>query len=126
MLGTALLGVITLRLHAVSRGERPRFAPKSLAVLQALADGADRHDSRALGFLPLLISAWVSVLNNVLPTVALLVVAVPLLWPTALFVVALPAFWCDGSGRSRRSRAPCAYRAGDPGAWSERCWRRSA
>jgi hypothetical protein len=30
--------------------------------------------------------------------VALLVLAVPLLWPTSLFVVALPAFWCDGLG----------------------------
>ena len=51
----------------------------------------------ALG-LPLLLFGAGPAFNSVLPMAALLVLAVPLMWPTALVVVALPAFWCDGLG----------------------------
>ncbi len=96
LLSAALLGVITLRLLAVSRGQRPRFRAEIATVLRRWPNALIATIA-ALG-LPLLLIGLGPLLNNVLPTVALLVVAVPLLWPTALFVVALPAFWCDGLG----------------------------
>lgn len=95
-LSAALLGVITLRLHAISRGLRPRFRGELLTVLRRWLP-ALIATLGALG-LPFLLFGLGPAMNNVLPTAALLVVAVPLLWPTALFVVALPAFWCDGLG----------------------------
>jgi hypothetical protein len=96
LLSVALLGVITLRLLAVSRGLPPRFRTELMAVLRRWPT-AVIATLAALG-IPLLLIAFGPAFNNVLPTVALLVVAVPLLWPTSLFVVALPAFWCDGLG----------------------------
>lgn len=95
-LSAALLGVITLRLHAISRGLRPRFRGELLTVLRRWLP-ALIATLGALG-LPLLLFAAGPAFNNVLPTAALLVLAVPLLWPTALVVLALPAFWCDGLG----------------------------
>ena len=96
LLSAALLGVITLRLLAVSRGQRPRFRTETATVLRRWPNALIATIA-ALG-LPLLLIGLGPLFNNVLPTIALLVVAVPLLWPTALFVVALPAFWCDGLG----------------------------
>jgi len=92
----ALLGVITLRLHAISRGLRPRFRGELLTVLRRWLPALIATIG-ALG-LPLLLFGVGPAFNNVLPTAALLVLAVPLLGPTALIVVALPAFWCDGLG----------------------------
>jgi len=95
-LSAALLGVITLRLHAISRGLRPRFRGELMMVLRRWPSALIATIG-AVG-LPLLLFRFGSVFNNVLPTAALLVLAVPLLWPTSLVVVALPAFWCDGQG----------------------------
>lgn len=95
-LSAALLGVITLRLHAISRGERPRFRGELRTVLRRWAPALIATIG-ALG-LPLLLFGFGPAFNNVLPAGALVVLAVPLLWPTALVVVALPAFWCDGLG----------------------------
>jgi hypothetical protein len=92
----ALLGVITLRLHAVSRGLRPRFRSELLAVTRRWAP-ALLATTGALG-MPLLLFGLGPAFNNLLPATALLVLAVPLLWPTALLVLALPAFWCDELG----------------------------
>ena len=95
-LSAALLGVITLRLYAISRGLRPRFRGELLTVLRRWPP-ALLATLGAAG-LPLLLFGLGPAMNNVLPTAALLVLAIPLLWPAALFVVALPAFWCDGLG----------------------------
>lgn len=96
LLSVVLLGVITLRLNAVAQGVRPRFryelglALKRLptAVLATLFTFA----------YPLAVIILLALMENALPSEALLFAAVPLLWPVALFVVALPAFWCDGLG----------------------------
>jgi len=96
LLATALLGVITLRLQAISNGVRPRFRREMLAVFKRWP-AALIATLGAFGF-PILLVSLGSVLTNILPTAGLGVVGVPLLWPTALFVVALPAFWCDGFG----------------------------
>jgi len=95
-LSAALLGVITLRLHAISRGLRPRFRGELMTVLRRWPS-ALIATLGAVGF-PLLLFGLAPAFNNVVPTAALLVLAVPLLWPTALVVVALPAFWCDSRG----------------------------
>jgi hypothetical protein len=95
-LSAALLGVITLRLHAISRGLRPRFRGELLTVLRRWPLALIATVG-AMG-LPLLLFGMGPAMNNVLPTAALLVLAIPLLWPAALLVVALPAFWCDGLG----------------------------
>jgi hypothetical protein len=92
----ALLGVITQRLHAISRGLRPRFRSDLKTVLRRWPSALIATIG-AMG-LPLLLFGFGPVFNNVLPTGAWVVLAVPLLWPTALVVVALPAFWSDGLG----------------------------
>ncbi|HLA71678.1 MAG TPA: hypothetical protein VK624_09240 [Steroidobacteraceae bacterium] len=96
LLATALLGVITLRLQAVSNGVRPRFRSELLAVFKRWP-AALIATLGALGF-PVALVSLGSVLSNILPAAGLGLVGVPLLWPTALVVVALPAFWCDGFG----------------------------
>ena len=95
-LATALLGVITLRLQAVSKGVRPRFRREITAVFIRWP-AALIATLGALGF-PLALFSLGSVITNILPGVGLALLGAPLLWPTALFVVALPAFWCDGLG----------------------------
>lgn len=95
-LSAAMLGVITLRLQAVSRGSRPRFRTELMAVVRRWPLALIATIG-ALG-LPLLLFGAGPAFNNVLPAGALVVLAVPLLWPTALIMVALPAFWCDGLG----------------------------
>jgi hypothetical protein len=93
-LSAALLGVITLRLQAVSQAIRPRFRVEIATVFKRWP-AAVLATLGALGF-PVLLFAIGELLQHALPTGAMFVVAVPLLWPMALFAVALPAFWCDG------------------------------
>jgi hypothetical protein len=95
-LATALLGVITLRLQAVSKGVRPRFRREIAAVFKRWP-AALIATLGAFGF-PLALFSLGSVITNILPGAGLALLGAPLLWPTALFVVALPAFWCDGLG----------------------------
>jgi hypothetical protein len=96
LLATALLGVITLRLHAVSRATRPRFRGEILTVLKRWP-AAIIPTLVAFGF-PFTLFALSSVITNIVPGIGLFIIGVPLLWPAALFVVALAAFWCDGLG----------------------------
>jgi hypothetical protein len=96
LLVVVLIGVLTLRLHAVSRGLRPRFRAE-IATALGRWPNAIIATIGALGF-PLLLFGLGPMFANVFPMEALLVVAIPLLWPAALFAVALPAFWCDGLG----------------------------
>jgi len=96
LLSVLLLGVITLRLDSVSKGVRPRFR-------RELGQALKRLPTALLATLfafayPLGVLILLPVLDNALPTEALIFAAVPLLWPVALFVIALPAFWCDGLG----------------------------
>jgi hypothetical protein len=95
-LATGLLGVITLRLQAISKGVRPRFRVELLAVSKRWP-AALIATLGALGF-PLLLYSMSAAIGSLLPGAGLALVGVPLLWPSALFVVALPAFWCDGLG----------------------------
>lgn len=92
----ALLGVITLRLHSISRGLRPRFRSELVAVLKRWPN-ALIATLGALG-IPLLLYSLSSALGNILPGAGVALLGLPLMWPAALFVVALPAFWCDGLG----------------------------
>jgi hypothetical protein len=96
LLDVALFGMITLRLYALSRGERPGFRAEIRTALRRWP-AAVIATIGALGF-PLLLFGLGPMFTRVLPGDALFVVAVPLVWPTALFVVALPAFWCDRFG----------------------------
>jgi len=96
LLATGLLGVITLRLQAISKSVRPRFRVELFAVLKRWP-AALIATLGAFGF-PLLLYSMSSALGNILPGAGLALVGVPLLWPSALFAVALPAFWCDGFG----------------------------
>lgn len=92
----ALLGVMTLRLHAISRGIRPRFRREVATVLWRWPNGVIAMLG-ALG-IPLALVGLGPIFTRLLPTEALVVAALPLLWPMALLAVALPAFWCDGLG----------------------------
>src|SRR4051812_19131620 len=96
LLSVALLGVLTLRLHAVSRGAKPRFRGELLTVLRRWPN-AVIATSAALGF-PMLLYTIASMVNLLVPNVVIYVVGLVLVWPMALFAVALPAFWCDGLG----------------------------
>ncbi len=93
---TLLFGVITLRLQAVSRGARPRFRSELTTALRRWP-ASIIATLVSLGFPIALIFAW-RALTIMLPWPALVVLAMPLLWPSALLAVALPAFWCDGLG----------------------------
>lgn len=96
LLGVALLGVITLRLQAIARGQRPRFRGEIVTVLSRWAP-AVIATLAAFGF-PLLLAAFASFFNPMYGTIILLVLMVPILWPSALFAATLPAFWCDRLG----------------------------
>jgi hypothetical protein len=96
LLGVALLGVVTLRLSAVSRGMRPRFRGELWTVLQRWPAGTIATLA-ALGF-PVLLYTITSLFNPFLPNVLIFVLGLPLIWPTALLAVALPAFWSDRLG----------------------------
>ena len=96
LLSTVLMGMLTLRLYAVSKGVRPRFRSELGTAARRLPTGIIATVA-ALGY-PLLLLFLMPIVNEMLPKVAFLVVWLPLSWPAALFVVALPAFWCDGLG----------------------------
>jgi len=96
LLGVALLGVVTLRLSAVSRGLRPRFRTELWTVL-ARWPAATIATLAALGF-PVLLYTVTSLFNPFMPNVLVFMLGLPLIWPTALLAVALPAFWCDRLG----------------------------
>ena len=96
LLGVVLFGVITLRLYAVSRGERPRFRTEIAAAIYRWPT-AIIATCGALG-LPALLYTYGMAFGGMLPFEAVAVLAVPLLWPMALLAVSLPAFWCDRLG----------------------------
>ena len=96
LLSVLLFGVITLRLHAVSRGERPRFR-REIATALRRWPAALIATLAACGF-PLLLYGVASAINPFLAMEIAIALALPTLWPMALFIVALPAFWCDGLG----------------------------
>lgn len=95
-LSVALLGVITLRLYAVSRGVRPRFRLELKSALRRWPTSVIATVA-ALGF-PMLLYTVGSLVNPMFPNVVLFIVGFPLIVPMALLAVALPAFWCDGLG----------------------------
>jgi hypothetical protein len=92
---TFLLGVITLRLQAIARGERPTFRREVGTAFRrwplALVATAG-----AIG-LPVLL-ALVTTLDVSSRFVVVLVFAVPVMWLTSLLILALPAYWCDRLG----------------------------
>lgn len=96
LMSVLMFGVITLRLHAVSRGERPRFRREIITALKRWP-AALIATLAAFGF-PLLLYGVGSAINPFLALEIVIVLSVPMLWPMALFIVALPAFWCDGLG----------------------------
>src|SRR6187549_1924635 len=75
LLATALLGVITLRLQAISRGVRPRFRVELIAVLKRWP-AALIATLGAFGF-PLLLYSMSAAIGNVLPGAGLALVGVP-------------------------------------------------
>ena len=96
LLGVLLFGTMTLRLLAVSRGERPRFR-------RELAEAFHRWPSAVVATLgslglPAFLYAFGVVFAGTIPLELLLAIAVPLLFPTAILAVALPAFWSDRLG----------------------------
>jgi hypothetical protein len=95
-LSVALLGVITLRLHAVSRGVKPRFRAEIIAVLRRWPTSLIATVA-ALGF-PMLLYTIGSVVDSIFPNLLLFLVGFLLIPLIALLAVALPAFWCDGLG----------------------------
>jgi hypothetical protein len=95
-LSVPMLGVITLRLNALARGERPRFRPEAGTALL-------RWPTALLAtfgafFIPVVLLWLGPAFSDGLSAEAILFLSVPLFWPSALFVVALPAFWCDRLG----------------------------
>jgi hypothetical protein len=95
-LSVPMLGMITLRLHSLATGVRPRFR-------QEIATAVMRWPAALLAtvgafFIPVVLLWLGPAFSNGLSGVALFFISIPLFWPTALFVVALPAFWCDRLG----------------------------
>jgi hypothetical protein len=97
LLGVLLLGVMTLRLDAVSRGTKPRFRTEVLTALRRWPNAAIATLG-ALGF-PVLLYTVASLFNPFFPNVLIFALGLPLVWPTAVLAVALPACWCDRLGR---------------------------
>jgi hypothetical protein len=96
LLSVLMFGAITLRLVAVSRGERPGFR-REIATALRRWPAALIATLAAFGF-PLLLYGIASAINPFFALEIVVVLAVPMMWPMALFIVALPAFWCDGLG----------------------------
>lgn len=95
-LSVPLLGLITLRLDAVARGERPRFRAEAMTALK-------RWPAALLAtfgaFVIPVVLYWAGpAFSRGLTTEAIIFLSIPLFWPSALFVAALPAFWCDRRG----------------------------
>ena len=95
LFGVVLFGVITLRLHAISRGVRPRFRREIRAVIRRWPT-ANLATLGALAF-PVMLSG-LQVFSSTMQGEIVIFLALVLLWPTAMLVTALPAFWCDGLG----------------------------
>ena len=93
LLSVPLLGVMTLRLNALARGERPRLRTEIATALKRWPMGLFAT-AFAFGY-PLLLVWLRPVLLNSMPGTALIFAAVPVFWPVGIFVAALPAFWCD-------------------------------
>lgn len=93
LLSVPLLGVMTLRLHALAEGTRPRLRSLVVTALTRWPLGL-LATAFAFGY-PLALLVLQPVLVNGMPGSALPFAAVPVFWPVGLFVVALPAFWCD-------------------------------
>jgi hypothetical protein len=96
LFGVLLIGALTLRMHAVSRGVRPRFRTEIPTALRRWP-AAIIATTGALVF-PLILAFAASLVSSMMPGEVLLVLGAPLLWPTAILAPALPAFWCDGLG----------------------------
>jgi hypothetical protein len=91
-----LLGLVTLRLQTIARGERPRFRSEIPAAILRWPF-ALIATTAALG-LPTVLVAVSAGFGVGSPFIVLLVLAVPVLWPTSLLILALPAYWCDRLG----------------------------
>jgi hypothetical protein len=96
LLTALLIGVITLRLDAISRGARPRFRREIASALRRWP-AALIATLGAFG-VPLALYVVSLVINPYVAIAVVIVLMVPMLWPMALFIAALPAFWCDGLG----------------------------
>src|SRR5688572_14271579 len=95
IMGTALFGVITLRMQAVAMGVKPRFRLEALTVARRGLPGIIATcGALAFPFL-LYVLGTASPLSG---SELLLILSLPFLWPTALLVAALPAFWVDELG----------------------------
>jgi hypothetical protein len=95
-LSVPLLGVITLRLDALARGERPRLRLEAGTALLRWPAG---WIATFGAFVIPVVLLWLGpAFSNGLSVDAIVFLSVPLFWPAALFVVALPAFWCDRLG----------------------------
>jgi hypothetical protein len=89
---TFLLGVITLRLHAIARGERPTFR-REVGTAFRRWPLALIATASAIG-LPVSLALIVT-LDLSSRFVVVLVFAAPVMWLTSLLILALPAYWCD-------------------------------
>jgi hypothetical protein len=96
LLCVALLGALTLRMNAVSRGMRPSFRAEVLTALRRWPN-AVIATLAALGF-PVLIYTIASLINPIFPNPLIFLGGLIFIWPMALLAVALPAFWCDRLG----------------------------
>ena len=90
-----LLGVVTLRLQAIARGERPSFR-REVGTAFRRWPLALIATAGAIGLPALLVLASSLQLGS--RFIVLFVLAVPVLWPTSLLILALPAYWCDRLG----------------------------
>jgi hypothetical protein len=93
--GTALFGVVTLRLHAISQGLRPSFR-REIATVFRRGLFAIIATSGALAF-PFLLYVLANA-SSFAGSELVIMLSLPFLWPTALLVSALPAYWIDGIG----------------------------
>lgn len=96
LLGVLLVGVITLRLQAVSRGERPRFR-REIATAIVRWPAAIVATTAALG-IPAALYFLYAMSPGFLILGVFTLLVIPLSWPIAMLTAALPAFWCDRLG----------------------------
>jgi hypothetical protein len=96
MLAVPLLGAVTVRLHSLAAGQRPRFRPELALVLRRWPAALIATTGAFLVPVALLVIG--PVFTGGLPGEAIFFLSIPLFWPSALFVVALPAFWTQDIG----------------------------
>jgi hypothetical protein len=94
LIGVLLFGVLTLRLQAISHGERPRVRREVFAALKRWP-AAVIASVGSLAFTGALVAVG-AMFNPLYPNPLVLLGLLALAWPAALFAVGLPAFWCDG------------------------------